>query len=151
MSAEDRERSRAARDARIRDYLLVDNMTDKEIADREGLDPSNLGKIYSRLGIVKPEKRKGKFSPVGLTKSSAYFRLGTLLSKLKEQHNAIDVSHLTGLTEHQQGMAIHPVQYGGRHNWTLAQMHRLADALERDPMEMMLWVFSPPKIGFATE
>ena len=117
--------------------LLKEGRTDREIAEREGMDATNLSKFYKDNGLTVPAKRKATKSmhPFGVHSKSALLfnrRLSDKIYELRQMgYEAEDVAAMTGVTEKQQNLttgdrADAKVE---RHNFTVSQMERLADAL----------------------
>jgi len=147
MAEHDRAGALARRKVRLADHLRA-GRTVGEICDIEGLDPSNEPKRMKRevadpLGLTITGGHNTKM-PLGLTTIERHMRLnlGNQVRLLRDDNHYIEVSRLIGLTNVEQRRAI-----DGKHNWTLAQMQRLADATSTSFEEIIRNVLLKPAIA----
>ena len=142
----------AERRTRMLGYIK-DGMTADQIADIEGLDLVRARKerkaVADTHGLSTPPNKRAGFTPVGFTAPNRGMRtfLGYKLSDLTTKHKGdkILIARLTGLTQSEQRQA---VKASVGHNWTLAQIQRLADALDIPFEELMRYALKGTNIGF---
>lgn len=137
------------RDAAFEEHVK-NQLATAEIADREGLELTNVGKkiaeVVKKLGIV----RKPKPYPVphGQTQASLMARRGfaVRLNTLIKDHGDVEVSRMTGLSRNDQLKAsIPPYSY----DWKFAQIERLAAASGETFDQLIQYAFyRPPDASF---
>jgi hypothetical protein len=127
------------RDARLAKHIAA-GLSDREIADREGLQPDYVNKRAKKLGLAKPSETTNEGTPFGLSPASRQFRnqIGNRLynwAKRKELHH-LEVGHLTGIPMRHQLKATNGSPR--KHNWTLAQIDRFAKASGIDFTKLLI-------------
>lgn len=128
---------------------VQNQLSTAEIADREGLDITNVGKkiaeAVAQLGIV----RKPLKYPVayGQTDASLWFRMGmgTKLQLLLNNHTDVEVSRMTGVPRNQQKQASgKPWTY----DWKMSQLERLATASGMTLDQLIQYGYYRPKPNY---
>jgi len=150
VSTSERDGAIARRTARISEHIRS-GKTVGEICDIEGLDPANEPKRMRRevadpQGLVIVSGRN-EAQPVGLMDIDRLIR-GNLKRKLvllRDRHHYADVAQMVGLTNIEQKRAIDPPY---THNWTLAQIQRLAVASKMTFEEMLSFMQTPYAADF---
>lgn len=121
-----------------------------EIADELSINARNGTKIANiiRAAGLTPIKSNRSWMPVGLRSPDerveseiARARFGGLVDILREKFPHPQVSQMIGLNVRELKKA--QTATGSRHNWTLAQMYRLAKAFDVSLTTLMLWAFDP--------
>jgi hypothetical protein len=150
MSKADREALLEQRRLNIVDHIRAGHTSD-EISDAEGMDRDDARKqrkaIADAEGLDVHTIGRSGFDPVGLIEERSGFRnrLGDELERLRRTHHALEIAKMTGLTQSQQRAATQPVP---KHNWTVSQIKRLADARGRTFEEMITFCNTRQNIGF---
>jgi len=146
MSTSDRSDALARRKARLREHIKQ-GKTVGEICDIEGLDPANQPKLMRRE-VADPEGLKisagrNTTPPVGLLEIERSFRgwLQLKLAALRDHHHYADVAQMVGLTNIEQQRAM---TFPYTHNWTIAQIQRLAAAHNMTFAELVTFASQPP-------
>jgi hypothetical protein len=136
----------ARRKVRLRNHIIQGKSVG-EICDIEGLDRENQPKLMRRE-IAAPEglkisSERNTAPPVGLLEIERSFRgwLQVKLASLRDHHHYADVAHMVGLTNIEQQRAM-TAPY--THNWTIAQIQRLAAAHNMTFAEMVTFASQPP-------
>lgn len=120
----------AARDARVVE-LAREGKTFPEICDIMGLDQTNAAKwrtMIKEAGVTLGPARP--WSAKGTDGWPPRFRGRTkeLIHKLRDKHSQPVVSEMLGLSNKELKIALGDDDYKRKHNWTIGQLQRLAEA-----------------------
>jgi DNA-binding CsgD family transcriptional regulator len=147
MSKAEREALLARRRASIVEHIRA-GRTAEEIADIEGMDRDEARKLRRQIALeegVTSDAVAPPFRPLGLKGENRQFiiHLGNLLARVPG--HPLEVARLTGLTQSEQRAAMQAIV---GHNWTVAQIQRLAAALNMSFEDVMRYCLNGSKIGF---
>lgn len=108
-----------------------------EACDIEGTDPTTARMALQGTKLKwGPPAVRGQTKRLGLEQTETIRLAAALdakLKKLRETHSAYEVSKLTGLTKTEQKACMR----SERHNWTLAQLTRTANALDISLLDLV--------------
>jgi antitoxin component of RelBE/YafQ-DinJ toxin-antitoxin module len=155
MNQADRAKEKALQRLNIVEHVKAGH-TAYQIADAEGLDPDDARQKRRRIakeeGLpILRDKRSG-LKAIGMNERNEQVRarLGFVLKRLTDERkmNPYQIARLVGLTMSEQRDAVDRTK---GHNWTLAQIQRLADASGSTFEEIMTHIMTTPPIGFGSK
>jgi hypothetical protein len=153
----DKNQSRGAQRAQLlheRDENIIRFMQAQRpvaaIAEFEGLAHDYCAKLCRRLadanGIdYNPERTRVPTTTLGKLSEQLRGKLGGYLKDLKQSHHSLEITRELGLKQMEQKRAeVRPYN----HNWTLAQMERLAQLRGETLTDLLVNALFVEKVGF---